>query len=215
MLPEASAKTLTDSETCVTYDVASILFEDMVRQYVGDPEVEGPAAYHTPRCFGGYCIRVEAIAERLGRPSHVLLKAILALVDQELAVARSCSYHVVDDDLEFIEIGLNDYVEPDNRQGFVYLLHGERTGFCKIGRTKSVTSRISTLQIQLPWRLDLLHIIECADMVSIERDLHERFSNKRANGEWFLLDPEDIAWIKRWSTAGAIAPWLLDVEGVW
>lgn len=82
-----------------------------------------------------------------------------------------------------------------NPNGFVYLL-GCPEGYCKIGRTKNLQSRLSSIGLQLPWRIELLHSIPVSDPVWAERFLHQKFTSCRMNGEWFLLSDSDIQWIK-------------------
>lgn len=78
--------------------------------------------------------------------------------------------------------------------GYVYLLGGG--GYYKIGRSRNVSRRMRQLEIQLPWPVEVLHTIPCEDHHASEKALHERFAGKRANGEWFALDDEDVEWIK-------------------
>lgn len=79
--------------------------------------------------------------------------------------------------------------------GHVYLI-GCPEGYCKIGRTKHLSTRLLALGLQLPFRVELLHSIAVSDPVWAERFLHKKLSHCRANGEWFLLTAEDIQWIK-------------------
>lgn len=79
--------------------------------------------------------------------------------------------------------------------GFVYLLQSP-TGYFKIGRTRNPERRISTLDVKLPFEIEVIALIPCPDMRQLERDLHERYADKRAGGEWFALTPEDVAYIK-------------------
>ena len=81
--------------------------------------------------------------------------------------------------------------EPD---GYVYLLGGQ--GYYKIGKARDVGKRLDQLVIQLPWKVSIEHTIPCEDYSKAERHLHEIFSDKRANGEWFNLDDSDLKIIK-------------------
>ncbi len=79
--------------------------------------------------------------------------------------------------------------------GVVYLM---RSGsYFKIGRSNSAGRRAYELAIQLPERLELVHAIETDDPVGIERYWHQRFVEKRLNGEWFALTRADVAAFRR------------------
>jgi hypothetical protein len=80
-------------------------------------------------------------------------------------------------------------------RGFVYLL-GSPEGYCKIGRTINLQSRLHSIGLQLPFKVELLHTIKVSDPVKAERFLHKKFADCRTNGEWFLLSIEQINWIK-------------------
>lgn len=82
-----------------------------------------------------------------------------------------------------------------SREGYVYLLQSPTTAF-KIGYTKNPADRMRTFGIQLPFEVEYLCLIKTDDMISLESDLHNLYSEKRINGEWFALDPEDVEYIK-------------------
>lgn len=73
--------------------------------------------------------------------------------------------------------------------GYVYLLKYDR--FYKIGCTTNLDRRITDLDILMPEKPELIHVIECEDHSKIERRLHQNLSRYRRNGEWFEL-PEHI-----------------------
>lgn len=88
--------------------------------------------------------------------------------------------------------------EPEGdaaQAGEVYLM---RSGpHFKIGRSNAAGRRAYELAIQLPERLDVVHVIETDDAVGIERYWHQRFAERRLNGEWFALTKQDVAAFKR------------------
>jgi hypothetical protein len=81
-------------------------------------------------------------------------------------------------------------VEP----GFVYLLKGQ--GYYKIGRAKDPHRRSETLAVQLPFPTEMVAHVHSPDYKALEAELHQRFVDKRLNGEWFDLSDEDVEYIK-------------------
>mgnify|MGYP000098690222 CR=1 FL=1 len=80
-----------------------------------------------------------------------------------------------------------------SKPGYIYLLHADTQNCFKIGRTNNLQRRLAN--ILLPFPITLVHSIQVADMVWAERHLHQRFADKRLNGEWFNLDSDDVAYI--------------------
>jgi Meiotically up-regulated gene 113 len=90
----------------------------------------------------------------------------------------------------------SDASDVDQALGEVYLFkHGR---YYKIGKTNDTVRRGTELRIQLPEKLDLIHLIKTDDPSGIEAYWHKRFEAKRMNGEWFDLNPADIKAFKRW-----------------
>jgi len=81
--------------------------------------------------------------------------------------------------------------ESDTEFGYVYLMKSGR--FCKIGSSRNVERRNYDLGIKLPEDLKILHKIRTDDPTGIESYWHNRFSDKRKQGEWFDLSSEDIS----------------------
>jgi hypothetical protein len=68
----------------------------------------------------------------------------------------------------------------------------------KIGASKDTVRRGSELGSKLPEKLEMIHIISTDDPFGIEKYWHNRFKEKRLNGEWFNLKSTDIKAFKRW-----------------
>ena len=86
---------------------------------------------------------------------------------------------------------------PDDTvmDGYVYLMKSGK--YYKIGHTNAPGRREYELAIQLPERLTQVHVVQTDDPAGIERYWHERFAQKRANGEWFALSASDVRAFKR------------------
>jgi hypothetical protein len=80
--------------------------------------------------------------------------------------------------------------------GFVYLMKSGK--HYKIGRTISVGRREREFAIKIPVPPKTIHSIETDDPVGVEAYWHDRFKDKRGEGEWFDLSSDDISAFKRW-----------------
>lgn len=84
------------------------------------------------------------------------------------------------------------------RGRYVYIVQdADITRCCKIGRTNWPARRLNDFGVQLPFRMRVVCIIRCSDMVALEGFLHKRYAHKRHGGEWFALDTKDIRDIRR------------------
>ncbi len=85
--------------------------------------------------------------------------------------------------------------EHNQTHGHVYLLKHENT--CKIGKSYDASRRYKEIKVQMPHDTEEIHVIETDDPSGIEAYWHNRFKNKRLNGEWFNLSKEDIKAFKK------------------
>lgn len=98
----------------------------------------------------------------------------------------------------FVATQAANHAAPDRRQGapvragYVYILRAE-TGYHKIGRTLDYEDRRRTFTVKLPFRIEYELVIASEDYAQLEADLHERYADKRVDGEWFELTSDDIA----------------------
>lgn len=64
--------------------------------------------------------------------------------------------------------------------------------FYKIGRSNDSGRRRYEIGTKTPEPVELIHELRTDDPVGIERYWHERFAEKRTNGEWFTLTRRDV-----------------------
>ena len=82
--------------------------------------------------------------------------------------------------------------------GYVYLLkHGSRREY-KIGRTNNRLRREGEIGIEMPDKVEPIHVIETDDPPGVEAYWHRRFADKRLKNEWFALTADDVRAFKRW-----------------
>lgn len=107
-------------------------------------------------------------------------------------IADLCAVAAQADDAE--DAGVTEDTAAGKR-GYVYLIKGGH--YYKIGKTNALGRRERELAIQLPEPTKLVHSITTDDPEGIESYWHRRFKDRRKNGEWFELTPQDVAAFKR------------------
>jgi len=139
-------------------------------------------------------------------PSHTVFARLGGKEKMLDAVLNYCQKHAGHEDIltllanrkcpekEKITGGLSR--ESKVATGFVYLMKSGR--HFKIGRTISLGSRERQLAIKIPIPPTTVHSIETDDPSGVEAYWHRRFADKRGEGEWFDLSPDDIKAFKRW-----------------
>lgn len=91
---------------------------------------------------------------------------------------------------------LQSKLNPKDTKGYVYLLKMVNGDYWKIGRTAKPQKRMDKFDVKLPFPVECEHLIETLDMYALESELHSRYADKRAGGEWFALSQVDIDYIK-------------------
>jgi len=85
--------------------------------------------------------------------------------------------------------------ESENEIGYVYLM--KSGNYFKLGRSTNVERRNYEIGIKLPEKFEIVHKINTDDPTGIEAYWHNRFKDKRKQGEWFDLSSRDLKAFKR------------------
>jgi hypothetical protein len=132
-------------------------------------------------------------------PSIGVFRRIGGKAEIVAMVARHCREQGIDDVAAMCAGVAPRVAKPKagspHEDGQVYLLKSGR--FYKIGRSIHAGARERQLAIQLPDPAKLIHAIRTDDPVGIETYWHQRFAQKRRNGEWLDLSREDVSAFKR------------------
>ena len=75
---------------------------------------------------------------------------------------------------------------------FAHKSYAGLVGPVKVGISKDVNGRLSTIQTSCPNPIDLAYVFECPNRSvarEIERCFHETQKEKRSHGEWFNFEP--------------------------
>ena len=95
---------------------------------------------------------------------------------------------------------IEKYAEVTNQtrttKGIVYVLKLKDKNIYKIGVTNDLNRRLKQISPRLPFEVEVEHTIKHNHIYNLEKELHERFSDKRMNGEWFRLNKSDLQEIR-------------------
>lgn len=95
---------------------------------------------------------------------------------------------------------LYNAVNGTARPGYVYVLRSP-TGAYKIGYATNPADRLRTFTVKLPFEVEYELLIKTDNMRGLEAELHEYYSEKHINGEWFALTDDDLAELRQLSGA--------------
>jgi hypothetical protein len=140
-----------------------------------------------------------AAEAKQGREGEVTMKASQAVRNRKeifsIIASKTASEKQKDrarSDLAYLHLH-ETFKGRQPRPGHIYLLRGG--DYFKIGFSEKVSRRIRQISPVLPFKVELIHTMETDDMILAERFLHEKYADKRTNGEWFLLEQPDVDWL--------------------
>ena len=130
-------------------------------------------------------------------PSHNVYTRLGRQREQAQAVLDYAETHDVSDEVVTIcrelakthEVPLEASEKPPTK-GYVYLL--KSGAHYKIGHSNDPGRRAYEVRLVMPEPVNTLHTIETDDPEGIEAYWHRRFADRRAEGEWFRLNKEDV-----------------------
>lgn len=160
------------------------------------------------RELGRFPIEGDLIVKRRGDRTFPDRGAFLRLGNKSERAAKILAYcrtrDGFDDAMRLVAAAVvaqspdEDGAPDEPSTGYVYLLrHGSRREY-KIGRTNNPMRREGEIGVELPQKLDPIHVIETDDPAGIENYWHRRFKEKRLKNEWFALTAADVRAFKRW-----------------
>jgi len=80
-------------------------------------------------------------------------------------------------------------------KGGVYFVHDKKNNALKIGKTDTLTKRLSDLQVGNPNTLVVLQFIRCESSTAaelLESQLHKTFEHLSIRGEWFIYEEREF-----------------------
>ncbi len=130
---------------------------------------------------------------RLGKKSQLLLRLYEHCATRSGYVALMPLIQAELDAKSGLE---NETPKPtESLEGFVYLVKMGK--HYKIGKTFSVPRRHREIALELPEKLEPIHVIRTDDPSGIEAYWQRRFEAKCTNSEWFALSAEDVRIFKK------------------
>lgn len=87
----------------------------------------------------------------------------------------------------------NERKTKSRKSGYVYVLHAEESGLCKIGCTKLEDgSRQQKIISGMGEKVKLVLTVAVSNYRSVEKAAHRKFKSFRKSGEWFDVPVENV-----------------------
>jgi hypothetical protein len=159
------------------------------------------------RELGRYPVEAEVRMRRRTDPTFPSANTFRRFGNKQATIGRLAAYCETESELGDVLAILDPLVEAESEvdenpgagpaasDGFVYLVKSGK--HYKIGRSNSAGRRFYEIGLQLPEAVKVVHYLTTDDPVGIERYWHDRFADRRANGEWFALTAADVKAFRR------------------
>lgn len=127
---------------------------------------------------------------------------VSTIIDEHLKYKIICDRYWIDIK-HFIHIDIfiekmgNKYWEQKdskNKKWYIYII--KSWGYYKIWKTINLNNRVKKYITENPNEIELIHSFESDDYTKQEFELHLKFKEKNYNREWFMLDADDILFLK-------------------
>jgi hypothetical protein len=81
-----------------------------------------------------------------------------------------------------------------NNIGYVYFIKGTHKGEekYKIGKAMDLESRMRSFEVIIPFDIDVIYAVRVKNPLKLESLLHQTYSEKRVQGEWFDFTKDEI-----------------------
>jgi hypothetical protein len=138
---------------------------------------------------------ITTLARRLGNKADMIRKVLeFARAHPEFSgLIPVCQ--LAEQTIPKAEVTADDSSKQVSGIGHVYLLKHDKV--YKIGWSIDAARRYKEIRIQMPHKTEEVHVIETDDPPGIEAYWHNRFRDKRLEGEWFALTADDVKAFKR------------------
>ena len=83
------------------------------------------------------------------------------------------------------------------KAGYIYIIHCVGFPYYKIGRSVNPKARIASLQIGIPFELQIEYAIAVKDMADVEYRVSRLYNSKCVRGEWYLLTDIELEEVKK------------------
>lgn len=94
---------------------------------------------------------------------------------------------------QFVPSKVHNPVPVNRHEGWLYVLHDGNAKLCKIGCTASGAGKRQRTLISAHGGL-LSNVLNAkvSDRFATEKFCHEHFQDRRRNGEWFAVEPDEV-----------------------
>ncbi|MQR94382.1 hypothetical protein EJV22_04225 [Fictibacillus phosphorivorans] len=126
----------------------------------------------------------------------IVIKYLKSLFKSGTTTPSTGSLHIYQQNQAELQKIINTPFPRGQATGYVFFAQNQQSGNFQIGKTTHIDKRMNGFTVNLSFKNELIYLVKSGNHHQTEAALHDYFTNKRVQGEWYTLSSEDLTWLR-------------------